>query len=114
MINSLAGCNPASIFHREDTVMTMIIAGSKFRPGRIVSTPRALANVPKPEMFKGLVRHLTGDWGELGEHDRQENEISLIEGFRLLSRYVTPTGKAFLIITEHDRSVTTILLPDEY
>jgi hypothetical protein len=94
--------------------MTMIIAGSKFPPGKIVFTPGAIANVPEPEMFKGLVRHLSGDWGELDEHDRRENEISLIEGFRLLSRYVTPTGTAFWIITEHDRSVTTILLPDEY
>lgn len=94
--------------------MTMIIAGSKFTPGRIVFTPGVVANVPEPEVFKGLVRHLTGDWGELDEHDRQENEISLIEGFRLLSRYVTPTGTAFWIITEHDRSATTILLPEEY
>ena len=94
--------------------MTMIIAGSKFPPGKIVSTPGALANVPEPEMFKGLVRHLSGDWGELDEHDRRENEISLTEGFRLLSRYVTPTGTAFWIITEHDRSATTILLPEEY
>ena len=93
--------------------MTMIIAGSKFAPGKIVFTPGVIADVPEAEALKGLLRHLAGDWGELDEHDRLENEFSLIEGFRLLSRYVTPTGTVFLIITEHNRSVTTILLPDE-
>ena len=64
--------------------------------------------------MKGFVRHMAGDWGELDEHDWKENEAALEHGFRLFSRYVTPGGTKFYVITEHDRSVTTILLPEEY
>ena len=64
--------------------------------------------------MEGLARHLAGDWGNVDEDDRKENEFSLEHGFRLLSSYATPRGTKFWIITEHDRSVTTILLPEEY
>jgi hypothetical protein len=59
-------------------------------------------------------RHLTGDWGDLEVEDKVENELSLREGFRLLSAYHLPDGTKVWIITEADRSVTTVLLPDEY
>ena len=61
-----------------------------------------------------LQRHLAGDWGEVDEHDRRENELSLIQGFRLLSAYTLNSGTKIWIITEADRSVTTLLLPEEY
>ena len=61
-----------------------------------------------------IARHLRGDWGELDKDDRRENDLSLEKGFRLVSVYRTAAGLRFYIITEHDRSVTTILLPDEY
>src|SRR6266404_7132105 len=61
-----------------------------------------------------LRRHMSGDFGELTEEDTQENELSLKEGFRLLSAYRTAKGQKLWIITEADRSSTTILLPDEY
>jgi hypothetical protein len=61
-----------------------------------------------------LRRHNGGDWGELGEHDTRENEISLQHGFRLLSAYTLRSGVKIWIITEADRSSTTILLPCEY
>jgi hypothetical protein len=61
-----------------------------------------------------LVRHLAGYWGDVDEHDRRENELSLIHGFRLLSAYTLNSGSKIWIITEADRSVTTVLLPDEY
>ena len=54
------------------------------------------------------------DWGELSEDDVRENELSLDEGFRLLSNYRTTKGQQLWIITEADRSATTILLPSEY
>jgi hypothetical protein len=54
------------------------------------------------------------DWGELSDEDVQENELSLREGFRLLSAYRTAKGQKIWIITEADRSATTILLPSEY
>jgi hypothetical protein len=61
-----------------------------------------------------LKRHVTGDWGELDEHDLLENERSLADGCRLLAAYVLSTGVKIWIITEADRSVTTLLLPSEY
>jgi hypothetical protein len=57
---------------------------------------------------------VTGDWGELSEEDRKENQFSLERGFRLLSSYRTNAGDAVWVITEADRSHTTLLLPDEY
>ncbi len=59
-------------------------------------------------------RHVRGDWGNLDEAGRLENELSLREGFRLLSAYRSVAGVKFWVITEADRSATTILLPEEY
>jgi hypothetical protein len=61
-----------------------------------------------------LRRHQAGDWGDLCEADRQENEFSLTHGFRLLSSYHLNSEVKIWIITEADRSATTILLPEEY
>ena len=94
--------------------MTQIEARRKFSAGRIVITLGAKSKLSKSETMEGLARHLAGDWGDVDEDDRKENEFSLEHGFRLLSSYTTPRGTKFWIITERDRSVTTILLPDEY
>ena len=87
-----------------------------FSAGRIVATPGALAlleNAQKsPSEF--LSRHLHGDWGELCQEDKTENELSLKHGFRLLSSYPVTETDTLWIITEADRSVTTLLLPSEY
>lgn len=61
-----------------------------------------------------LARHISGDWGDLGAEDKEENELSLKEGFRILSAYKLPTGQKLWVITEADRSATTILKPEEY
>ena len=61
-----------------------------------------------------LRRHMSQDWGELSDEDVRENELSLEKGFRLLSAYRTAKGQKLWIITEADRSATTILLPSEY
>ena len=83
--------------------------------GRVVATPGALQllrDVGK-DPLRYLTRHSSGDWGELDAHDRRENELALKHGRRLLSSY--PVGKKRVwVITEADRSVTTILLPSEY
>ena len=60
-----------------------------------------------------LSRHVTGDWGDLDEVDKQENELSVRKGFRILSAYGKDDCKLW-VITEADRSITTILRPDEY
>ena len=88
-----------------------------FPLGQIVATPGALAALENAGQtpLDFLSRHVCGDWGELDEHDRKENELGLKRGFRLMSSYRTGAGDAKVwVITEADRSVTTLLLPDEY
>jgi hypothetical protein len=89
---------------------------ARFPLGQIVATPGALAALEEAGESPGtlLKRHVTGDWGEVDEHDRQENEFSVAHGFRLLSAYTVTNGTKLWIITEVDRSATTILLPSEY
>jgi len=65
-------------------------------------------------VMSSLARHRKGDWGVLSEEDKQENELSLKAGFRLLSAYESGDLPKIWIITERDRSATTILFPDEY
>lgn len=61
-----------------------------------------------------LFRHHTGDWGKLDEHDEKANKIAVEVGNRIASVYPLSTGARVWVITEWDRSKTTILLPDEY
>lgn len=86
----------------------------KFAFGRLVATPNALNSIPNQEILLALSRHLRGDWGELDEHDRTANEHALRQGGRLLSAYRSQREVKFWIITEADRSVTTVLLPEDY
>ncbi len=83
--------------------------------GQIVATPGALELLEEfgEDPLRYLARHRSGDWGELDGHDRRENELSLQHGWQILSSYPIGEGRVW-IITEADRSVTTILLPDEY
>ena len=86
-----------------------------FALGQIVATPGAL-ELMKAQGIDGLAllsRHVTGDWGDLDKADKQENELSVHKGFRILSAYGRGDQKLW-VITEADRSVTTILRPDEY
>ena len=87
---------------------------AQFRSGQIVITPAALNTLSQTDVQTALVRHLRGDWGDVDAHDRKENELSLQRGFRLLSVYHAGNGTKFWIITEADRSATTILLPSDY
>ena len=88
----------------------------RFTLGTIVATPgglRALEDSGQnPAAF--LDRHSSGDWGEVDRADAAENELSLAEGFRIMSVYTTRKGIKLWIVTEADRSATTILLPEEY
>ena len=83
--------------------------------GRVAATQGALRVMAgageDPSSY--LARHASGDWGELSPHDRRENERSLRHGWRVLSSYGVG-GSCVWVITEADRSVTTILLPEEY
>jgi len=86
----------------------------KFSLGRVVLTPGALELQENGvSLANCLTRHVTGDWGDLDQEDKDENEYSLEHDLRILSAYETAHGKLW-IITEADRSATTLLLPSEY
>ena len=91
------------------------MAGRRLALGHAVATPGALQVLSKYQIspLLLLIRHQSGDWGELGPEDRQANERAVLEGSRVLSAY--PLGEERLwVITEADRSSTCILLPEEY
>ena len=93
---------------------SQVLPVAKFRLGRIISTPNALNSITNEDILVGIQRHQAGDWGDVDSHDRTANDRALIEGTRLLSIYHAANGIKFLLITEADRSVTTVLLPNEY
>jgi len=84
--------------------------------GRVVVTLGAVAALSDTgtDAFALLARHQCGDWGEVPPEDGLENDRSVHQGFRVLSSYVVGGGVRIWIITEADRSVTTLLLPEEY
>lgn len=86
----------------------------QFSLGQTVITPGALESLNPDDINAALRRHERGDWGAISEDDWAENEISLENGFRLLSTYRDRKGTIFWIISEGDRSATTVLLPEEY
>lgn len=85
-----------------------------FRLGRVVATPGVISSVPPEDTVQALLRHSQGDWGDMCDEDRIFNDDALERGLRLLSVYHASNSRKFWIITEADRSVTTILLPEEY
>ena len=87
---------------------------AKFWLGRLVVTSNAEAELNHEDIHNSINRHLSGDWGDLCPEDNEANENALLYGGRLFSSYHDRTGVKFWIITERDRSATTVLLPDEY
>jgi hypothetical protein len=87
---------------------------AKFPLGQTVATPNALAHIPNDEILNALSRHVRGDWGTLDKEDLESNEQALQRGGRLFSSYLSSQSVKFWIITECDRSVTTVLLPEDY
>lgn len=94
-----------------------------FDLGQTVATPAALDAVggDASAFFPFILRHHAGDWGELTRHgdpdemsDWERNDLALLDGGRLLSAYLLPDGVKLWIITEADRSATTVLLPSDY
>lgn len=84
--------------------------------GQVVATPAALdafseaGETPLPY----LIRHSSGDWGEVDAEDAASNDDAVLNHYRVLSAYTLSSGVKFWIITEWDRSVTTVLLPSDY
>lgn len=87
-----------------------------FRLGDIVATPGALNVLEQNGIvpMRLISRHMRGDWGDVPPDDANANTEALRSGARLLSNYLLPDGARIWIITEADRSATTLLLPEEY
>lgn len=85
-----------------------------FPLGRTVITANAQKNLSNSDIQNALNRHQSGDWGELCEEDKKINEEALKEGEQILSVYTSAEGKRFWVITEADKSCTTVLMPEDY
>lgn len=97
--------------------MTTTTSGSVYVPlGQVAITPGAHDTLTAcgQEPRSVLLRHLRGDWGDVSAEDQAANDRALRDGDRLLSAYTLDDGTPLWIITEADRSATTLLLPDEY
>jgi hypothetical protein len=97
-------------------IMNYLPTNPLFPTGKIVATPGALELLQKANKsaLELLSRHLRGDWGDLCQEDKTQNELSLKYGLRLMSSYPVTSTEKLWIITEANRSVTTLLLPEEY
>lgn len=97
-------------------VPLVLFVEPRFPMGHLTSTPGALAALVEADQHARifLERHLAADWGDLDSEDKEANDRALEAGERLLSAYRTKTGVKLWIITEADRSATTLLLPHEY
>src|SRR6476620_8133171 len=94
---------------------TLKLLNAKFHPGALVATPAFCRKVDPDYGMSALVQHLRGDWGLCDLEDWKTNDDALKNGGRLMSVYPLPNEAGdFWIITEHDRSVTTMLLPSDY
>lgn len=84
--------------------------------GRLLATPAAFEALQTAgvSIFALVNRHARGDWGDVSDEDRQHNDLAAIAGQRVLSSYPLLDGQKIWIITEWDRSATTVLLPDDY
>lgn len=89
---------------------------SRFALGQVVATPGALAALAEAGVAPAtlLARHQTGDWGDVCEEDAAENELALGRHLRIFSVYRLSDALTLWVITEADRSATTILLPADY
>jgi hypothetical protein len=86
----------------------------KFPLGRVVFTRKALDHLTPQDVVHGLERHGAGDWGEVDEAAKRMNEMAVSLNLRVASKYQAAEGVAFWIFTLADRSVTTVLLPEDY
>lgn len=90
------------------------MSGARFPLGKLAMTPGASEALSAEDVTAAVRRHVRGDWGEVDRDDWRENDLSLKVGHRLVSAYTSKGGERFWIITEADRSATTVLLPSEY
>lgn len=94
----------------------IVLTESKFHLGEIISTTQLFVYCEKNRfaLFSYLARYANGDWGDVCKEDWKSNDEALKNGLRLISEYKLPDGRRIWIITEWDRSATTLLFPEDY
>ncbi len=93
---------------------TTVLPVAKIRLGKIVTIANARSQLSEEEILKDIQRHQAGDWGDLYEHEHKANDLAIVQGTRIWSVYHSEKGVKFWIITEANRSLTTVLLPEDY
>jgi hypothetical protein len=118
--------NPSDPLPDPSALLFLSTRKPRFALGQVVATPGALRLLQQTgtDAMALLMRHVTGDWGDICAEDAKENELSIAEGFRVMSVYALTLGdqaasdgderERVWLITEADRSVTTLLLPRDY
>lgn len=91
-----------------------LIKQKLFNLGQIVATPGAIERITPQWTYNVLTRHAAGDYGDICAEDATLNDHAVHDGGRIMSSYYAPDGEKIWIITEVDRSCTTLLLPEEY
>jgi hypothetical protein len=110
--NADAGDNDYSPSGR--TAVATVTANTRVPLGRTVVTANASNILSDTDIEEALARHKAGDWGEVCESDWKTNDDAIKQGFRVLSAYTSTADDKFWVITEADRSCTTVLMPDDY
>ena len=87
---------------------------SRLQLGKVVITANAQEELDPVDVLESVSKHQHHDWGNMCEEDKNQNDLAVEEGLRIHSSYKDRNNKEFWIITEYDRSVTTILLPEDY
>jgi hypothetical protein len=102
------------------TVQIVPTESTKFSVGNLVATTNfmrrleSLGEDPQKLIGEAVARHVSGDWGECCPEDSHSNDEAVRIGERIHSIYRTKSGVKYWVITEWDRSVTTVLLPEDY
>ena len=92
------------------------VPGARFNLGQVVATPAAIDALVDNEVtaIPYLLRHVMGDWGDMSDEDKAENDYAIGRHLRIFSAYTLPDGTKIWVLTEADRSATTILRPSDY
>ncbi len=104
----------ALFFRTERRAVTRTPDEPKFSLGNVAVSTGAMEILDPAALFVALIRHQSGDWGDLDTHDVEQNEYALQSGGRLFSVYSTSSGQRFYVITEQHARQTSVLLPREY
>jgi hypothetical protein len=98
----------------KENFMNLSATEKLFPLGKIIITDRAYECLERADIAVAMRRHAHGDWGEIKPDDMEQNDLAVREGGTLTSAYSDRRDRRFVIVTEADRSVTAVMVPDDY